>query len=255
MSIYLHKTISTLKEKEIHNAIIQAYRDLIRDRYQYESLHAKHHLPPVFDAERIAGFRRYFLEYVYPDPAKRLELDEAFQSLDNYIKQPEKLLRLLTDSLTLVFKYGRYLPKILQAGLKALRSFRAGNHFEQTLIAQAIQLDKQPPFDRTDILTLLSKIPMQEVDNFVENNEGLFAVLHDRKLVGKIKEIVNHLIEKMKKRPNIYSPVEIRGLEIGRDIITEGDALFDELDVTAQQQVFEYAVKIEREFLENLSRD
>lgn len=244
-----------LNEKIIHNAIIQAYRDLIHDRYQYEDLHAKHNLPPVFDAARIAQFRQYFLDYVYPPPTQREELDEAFQSLDNYIKQPEKLLRLLADSIGLVFKYGRYLPKILQAGLKALRSFRAGNRFEQTLIDQAMLMQKEPPFDRADILMLLSKIPMTEVDKFVDNNEGLFAVLHDRKLVAKIKEIVNHLIEKMKKRPNIYSPAEIRGLEIGRDIIVEGDALFDKLDTKAQQQVFEYAVKIERDFLENLPRD
>lgn len=244
--------MSKYTKKQIHYAIITAYRELINERYQYENLTALHDLPPAFDRARMAQFRRYFLEYIYPDPAKREELDEAFQSLDNYIKQPEKLIRILKDSLSLVFKYGRYLPKILQAGLKALRSFRAGNRFEESLVEQALQADFEPPYNQLEIKQLLGTIPMSEVNAFVENNEGLFAVLYDRKLVGKIKEIVQHLIDKMKKRPDVYTAVEIRGLEIGRDIIVEGDKLFDELNPTEQRQVFEYAVKIEKEFLEGL---
>ena len=246
--------MSNFTKKQIHTAIINAYRDLINERYQYENLTALHDLPPAFDAARMAQFRHYFLEYIYPDPAKREELDEAFQSLDNYIKEPAKLLQILKDSLSLVFKYGRYLPKILQAGLKALRSFRAGNRFEASLVEQARQADFDPPYSQSEIKQLLSTIPMTEVNAFVENNESLFAVLYDRKLVGKIKDIVQHLIDKMKQRSDIYSAAEVRGLEIGRDIIVEGDKLFDELNAVEQRQVFEYAVKIEKEFLEGLQR-
>ncbi|MFK7979352.1 MAG: hypothetical protein AB8G86_05190, partial [Saprospiraceae bacterium] len=46
------------------------------------------------------------------------------------IQQPKKLLRILLDSGRLIFKYGRHLPKILNAGLKALRSFRTATQFE-----------------------------------------------------------------------------------------------------------------------------
>lgn len=238
--------------KQIHVAIIESYRALIYERYQYEQLSNLHDLPTAFDERRIARFRHYFLTYIYPDANKRDELDEAFQQLDEYIKHPQKLLQLLKDSFTLVFKYGRYLPKILQAGLRALRSFRAGNQFEKKLIQQAQELGMQPPYQNTDIKQLLGAIPMSEVEEFIAHNEQLFAVLYDRKLVGKIKEIVQHLIDKMKQRPKVYSAEEVRGLEMGRDIIVEGDKLFDELNTIEQQQVFEYAVKIEREFLEGL---
>ena len=56
----------------------------------------------------------------------------------------------------------------------------------------------------------------------------------------------------MQKRPAIYTPVEIRGLEIGRDIIKNGDLLFDQLPKAGQQQLFELIIKVEREVLDDL---
>ncbi len=241
-----------LSKKAMLNEVILGYRKVINDRYQYDNINSKYKLPDSFDEAKVAAFRSYFLDYLYPAPAQREELNDAFQSLDNYIKNPEKLLRILMDSASLIFKYGRHLPKILRAGIRALRSFRTGVNFENKLVLQAQSLDCQPPFNNEDINTFIGGLSPNEVEQFIENNEALFETVKDRVLVEKIKEIVEHLIAKMRERPNVYTAEEIKGLEIGRDIIVKGDALFDNLSETDQQLIFETVLKIERDVLEDI---
>jgi len=239
-------------QEEILPEVILGYRAVIKDRYQFDALHKKYDLPPFFTEARMNLFRAYFLDYIYPPPAKRVELDEAFQSLDGYIQQPAKLLRILLDSGRLIFKYGRHLPKILSAGLKALRSFRTATQFENKLVQQAIKSKLPPPYSITTINNFTKALPKTDLENFIDSSQNLFETLHDRVLVKKIIEIVEYLIAKMKKRPTVYTAVEIRGLEIGRDIIKNGDLLFDQLPKKGQQQLFDLVIRLEREVLEEL---
>lgn len=234
------------------DALIIAYRQVIEERYQYESLRAKYEMPASFDPERVDRIRQYFLDYIYPHPEQRKELDDAFASLDDFLKNPSKLLQLLVDSTSLIFRYGRHLPKIMQAGIKALQSFRAASAFENTLIAQAEASTFTPPFTTTDIEKLLMTLDPSAINDFIEHTEDLFGTLHDRPLVAKIIEIVTALIEKMKKRPEVYSVVQVRGMEIGREIIIKGDALFDQLNTAEQQQAFAFVVQVERDVLERI---
>lgn len=239
-------------KKEVLHEVIIAYRNVIKERYNFENITEVYEIPDSFDKERVDIFRAYFLQHIYPLPERREELDDAFNSLDNYIKHPEKLLRILIDSSSLLFKYGRHLPKILKAGLKALKSFRAATNFENNLVATAMSMEVETPYDNEDINSFISSLSISDIDNFIENNESLFETLHDRELITKILEIVEHLIAKMKKRPKIYSEQEVRGLEIGRDIIKEGNALFDQLSIEEQEQVFDFVLAIERDHLEDL---
>ena len=241
--------------KEVLHEVIIAYRNVIEERYNFKNITEAYEIPDSFNEERVTIFRDFFLNHIYPLPEKRDELDDAFHSLDNYIKHPEKLLRILIDSSSLIFKYGRHLPKILKAGIKALKSFRAANNFENKLIQTAMSMELDMPYDHDDINTFIASLSIEDINEFIENNEALFDTLHDRTLIIKILEIVEHLILKMKKRPNIYSTEEIRGLEIGRDIIKEGNALFDQLSVEEQEQVFEFVIAIERDHLEELFKE
>jgi len=239
-------------DQELLNAMITGYRQTINERYQYANIQSKYELPPSFTEERVQLFRNYFLDYIYPEVARRDELNEAFESLDSYIKQPEKLLRVLLDSGKLLFKYGRHLPRILGAGLKALKSFRAASHFENRLVEEAIANGIRPPFDQAKINQLIQLLSRKDLETFIENSQSLFETLHDRSLIQKVKEIVEYLIAKMKQRPKLYSEVEIRGLEIGLEIVKQGDHLFDQLDKEDQERIFEFVIQMERDVLDEL---
>jgi hypothetical protein len=243
---------SDISEKRILHEVILGYRNVLNERYQYENLKGKYDLPITFNEARISLFRNYFLDCIYPLPEKREELNEAFEHLDDYIRHPEKLLRILIDSGGLLFKYGRHLPKIFKAGIKTFRLFRAATKFENTLVKNALSNSLSPPYSNADIYTLFKALSLEEIDQFIENNLSLFAILHDRILIQEIKEIVKHLVKKMKQRPKSYSPQEIRGLEIGLEIIEKGDFLFDQLSKQEQLQVFDFIVKIERDVIKEI---
>lgn len=241
-----------MSEKEILNEIIIGYRQVVAERYNYGMLSQQYDIPPSFNELKTNQFKDYFLDYIYPDPQKRTELDVAFQNLDNYIKHPEKLLRILLDSGRLLFKYGRHLPKILRAGIKALKSFRTATILENKLVENAISIPVDPPFSPKEINTLLASLSAEEVRQFLENSQSLFQTLHDRKLVEKIIEIVDHLIAKMEGRPAVFGPEDIKALSIGRDIIKEGAQLFYQLPEKEQKAVLDLVVQIERDALESI---
>lgn len=238
-----------MSEKKILNEVIIAYRKVIEKRYQYASIKEQFNIPNSFDEARTDMVRDYFLLHIYPPPAKRQELEVAFHSLDNYIKHPEKLLRILLDSGSLLFKYGRHLPKILTAGIKALKSFRSATSFEQKLVQTAQASKLVPPYSIKNMMQLVGSLPKEEVEDFIENSQALFKTIQDRKLVRKILDIVNHLIGKMEKRPSVYSEVEVNALKIGRDIIKEGDVLFAQLSKSEQEQILAVVLEIERSAL------
>lgn len=241
-----------MSKQIVLEAVILGYRTLLEERYQYEELQKKYTLPTAFDATRVQQFRTYFLEYVYPHPNKRKALNEAFQDLDNYIKNPEKLLRILIDSGRLIFKYGRHLPKILKAGIKALKSFRTATAFETKLVENAMRFSLQPPYSSATIQYLISTLPQSDIALFIQNNQRLLETLYDRVLVEKIIEIVEYLIAKMKKRPAIYTIAEINALTLGRDLIKEGNLLFHQLTIVEQRQVLDMIVRVERDFISAL---
>jgi len=241
-----------MTKQEVHREIIIGYRKVIAERYTYANLVQEKHIPKSFDEAKIDAFRDYFLTYLYPAPERRAELDEAFDQLDNYIKNPSKLLSLLKDSMSLIWKYGRHLPKILSAGLQTLKSFRAGNQFEENLIRAAQDLKLEVPYAKTDIEAMIQSLSPTKIETFIQNNELLFENLHDRTLVKKVEEIVVALIGKMKKKPKIYSAAEVRGLEIGYEIIHFGNALFDSLNEPDQRLLLEFIIENEREELEKL---
>lgn len=242
-----------MTEKEVLNEVILGYRNLIAERYDYARVKQQYDIPDFFTEARTLMFKNYFLYHLYPPPEKRKELDAAFQNLDSYIKQPEKLLRILLDSGRLIFKYGRHLPKILQAGLKALKSFRAATNMENKLVEGAQELSLSAPFSTDDIKMLLARLSTEELEDFIDNNEALFKTLQDRKLVEKILDIVEHIIEKMKSRPQLYSDSEVNALSLGRDIIQQGDLLFAQLTTAEQEAILALTLRIERDFLEGLS--
>lgn len=239
-------------EEKIFEAIVLGYRKIIDQRYQYEHLEKQYELPSSIDAVMVSRIREYFLEYIYPGIERREELDAAFDSLDDYVKQPRKLMSILLDSSKLIFRYGVQLPKILGAGLKALHTFNAASKFENQLINAAIDKGLQAPFESDEIGDLIRSLPRTEIDQFIDNGKQLFATLYDRKTVKSIKEILHFLAKKMKEKQEVYSSEEIRGIELGLEMVQKGDTLFAELSDEVQKNIIDMIIQIERDALDEI---
>lgn len=243
-----------MTQLQTKNAVITGYRKLINHRYQYKEMEKEPDLPETFDRDRTALFKSYALTYLYPTVTRRKELDDAFLQLDSYIKDPIKLIKMVSMSSRLIFKYGRHLPGMLKAGLKALRSFRKANNFEEQLTREALRLKLPTPFNFTDIKTLISALSLEEMTDFIDSTESLFSILHDRKLVSKIIAVIEYLIDQMEKQPTTFSPTEVEALHLGLELIQKGNDLFDLLNEKEQKQIFAFITARERRFLENLKK-
>ena len=239
-------------EKSIATEIIEGYHRVIYDRYQYEKIKSCYAIPDSINEERFNALRSYFLNYLYPSEQKRKDLNDAFESLDNHINHPDQLLRIIIDSGNLIFKYGWHLPKVLKAGIKALKSFRFASKFEVQLVDEARNLELQPPFYSENIFSMMRGLSRGDVNKFMDNAMSLFETLYDQPLVEKIIEIVDHIIGVMQKRPSVYSEEEIKGLELGREVIVEGNKLFIELSAEEQSRLFTLIYQIEKDAIEEI---
>lgn len=130
-----------------------------------------------------------------------------------------------------------------------MKSFRAATNFENQLVDQAILNKMKPPYDDVKITMLIKKLSRKEVENFIEVTQSLFDVLHNKKLIKKIKEIILYLIGKMKEKESIYSKSQIQGFEIGYKMLHEGDKIFNKLSKQDQQNLINTIVQIERDNL------
>ena len=56
----------------------------------------------------------------------------------------------------------------------------------------------------------------------------------------------------MRKNTTVYSQNQIKGLEIGLEMITEGDAIFNRLTKEDQQNLVKLITDIERDHLDHI---
>ena len=232
-------------------AIIIAYRIWIGERYSFKNLSQNYKIPATLSEEKVRELRSYFLNSIYPDIEKRKELNEAFESLDGYIENPRKLFSLMTTSARLLFRYGKDLPKILNAAIKAMRSFRAANAFERELVKAAETSPKAPPYNLEDLKSFIATLSKTEIDIFIQNTQSLFEILNNRKLIKQIRELVTELIQRMKKS-DVFTEKDISGISLALEMIEKGDDLFESLSPDDQTYILEMVVQIEQQEMDDI---
>ena len=241
-----------MAREKVLEEIIEGYRNTIYQRYQYQNIKDTYGIPESINEETVNQLRDYFLNYMYPEFDTRVDLNEAFKSLDNYIEHPQKLLRILLDAAKLIFKYGRHLPKILNSGLNAMKTFRAATAFENNLVNEAIKNKVEAPYDQLKIDALIKLLSRKEIEKFIENSESLFEILHDKILIEKIKAVIQYLIGVMKEKEESYELSQIKGLEIGLEMINEGYKLFNRLTKEDQRNLINLITEIEKDNLDRI---
>lgn len=238
-----------MDREKILEGIIEGYRKSIHRRYQYQNIKDNYEIPNSINEHTVDEIRTYWLEYIYPEYKKRTELNEAFKNLDNFIKQPRTLLRILWGASKLLITYGSHLPKILNSGLKAIQSFRVASSFENRFVDEVIKHNIKPPFDESKIKTLMNFLPPEDVEKFINISQTLFDTIQDRTIVEKTKEVIRYLILAMKKNEASFSPIQIRGIEVGLEMLEKGDEIFNKLPKEDQKTLVLVITKMEKDML------
>jgi hypothetical protein len=244
-----------LINNENFSKLIDAYRKALIERYSHSNLE-KYPILKKLDRNIIDNLILYFLELLYPPFEERKQLDNAFQSLNNFIHTPSKLFGVLGNLTYAVIQFGKMLISALQAGLNALRSYLAAHKFEKILYTESLPyLEKG--FDISDpklFQSLIAKIPKKDADEFREQVVKLFRTLSNKKLLEKVQDVMIHVIEKMESKPNLYSREEINGIRLGYSIIEKGKGLFENLPKEDIELILVGIDSIEKDFYEEAVR-
>lgn len=237
---------------KLEDHLIDKYRQIIADRYNYAKLTEFKPLPDGITEQMVDEIRGFFLESVYPDHEKRHELDEAFAQLQNYIHQPAKVWGILGNLTAAIFKFGTMLPAALKTGMISLEAFTAAKNFEHTMLRAAKDAGYEVPLTDEQFLDCLSKIPRHQLDSFAKDVGRLFRSMADTRLLSKTIEIMQDVIKKMESKTRLYTKDEIDGIKMGLNIMKEGLALFSQYPDKTKEQMVDYIVEREMLFIDEI---
>lgn len=237
---------------KLEDHLIDKYRYIIADRYNYTKLTQFKPLPDGITEQMVNDIREFFLESIYPEPARRHELDEAFAHLQSYIHQPAKVWGILGNLTAAIFKFGTMLPAALKTGIVSLEAFTAAKNFEHTMARAAKDAGFSVPLTDDQFTHCLSKLPRHQLDSFALDVGRLFRSMADTRLLSKTVEIMQDVIKKMESKTKLYTKDEIDGIKMGLNIMQKGLGLFSQYPDKTKDKMVEYIVEREKLFIDEI---
>lgn len=240
------------KEQELINAIVNVYRGLIGSRYEYEVLLAEGKLKKGITPEIVVSIKSFFLNDVYPDAAKRHQIEAAFETLGSYVSQPAKAMGLFGSVTSAIFIFGRHLPAAINAGVVTLQSFLEARKLEHKILDAAKSQFLQADLTEEDMKRCIASLPQKDLETFIKDVKEMFALMSNTELLEKTIRIINMVIDKMKSKPHLYSKEEVKGIELGRNILQSGLDLFKNYDNKLKLHIAETIYDVEMSFIKSL---
>lgn len=235
---------------ELASHLILQYRQLIEERYQYDSLVDILKIPDQISREDVDKVREFFLKSVYPPPEQREELDSAFRNLKSYILNPAKAIGLLGNVALASLSFGSKLPKAIKAGMVSLESYLSARNFEERLLEVAVEKYGGSPLSKEEFENCLEYLPYDESVKFIEEIGSFMHSLTNIDLLEKTVEILNRVVDRMSKRPRLCKPEEVEGIKLGVAILQHGFEVFSSYDTATRGQIVGLIMATEKYYLE-----
>lgn len=227
------------------NDIINKFRHMVQLRYVYKDLSERFDLPDVLTEEVIGEIRHYFLDSIYPEAVRRKELEAAFAGLGSYVKSPRKIWGLMGSMTKAIFKFGRQFPTALKAGMNALEAFVGAQNFESEMVEHAHDVLTGDTISDDEFEQIMARLPKRDIEKFIDDVRVLFKIMTNTVLIQRTIDILDHVVETMRRKPGLYAADEIDGILLGRSILENGYELFSKYDDRTKQLMVEYIYKNE----------
>ncbi len=237
---------------EMRYHLIGKYREVVEKRYDYNMVAESFELPETINKEVVDTLKKYFLESLYPEAAKREKLDAAFEELQNYVLHPGRITDLLGNIGSAILRFGFQFPVAIKSGLNALEVHTSAKHFENSLLAGANKNGFTVPISDEQFYVCLQSIPKPQLQKFVDEVSNLFYAFSNTDLLGKTISIMDDVLARMYSKKDVYSTNEIEAIELGREIIRRGHDLFLHLDEQTKLDILELVKANENDFLESV---
>ncbi len=250
------------KKNQLETAIIEFYRDEIRQRYQLESLRLFSEFGTVPDKMLIA-LRDFFLESLYPPPPVRIRMDEAFDDLVLLLRSPARLTPLMGAALSSMFRLSFHLPAIVNTGLATIDAIRETRQLEACLmsVAETIRPELEAalagkstaPKYRRAMLKVIAGVPETNVRALIANVIRLFGALSDIKMLSGMVLLVEKCVVVMESRTDVYSDKDRESLKLCLDVLRQGHNLYLQLKPKDFPQLLKGINRVETTWYEGIA--
>lgn len=238
-------------------AVAAFIRDSLAHRYALENIRRF----PTFDAlpdQTLKALHVFLLFHLFPDWEERLRQDRYFEKLLALLDNPRRLAPLTAVALKSLFRFGRELPKAVEAGKRIISAFEATRGLEYTL-TELIREQNPSSLEPGDVavaaahaMTIMGK---SQFTAFVADMVSLMELLAQRSLLETGASVLGEIIDAMGKRPESYDADERDGSRYALRIMSEGMALFDALSPTAVEKVLATIPEVEIDWFDSVIRD
>lgn len=242
------------KEKNVslRDELILQYRTLIKERYDPDVLNRLFDFPEEIEAKQIKELETFFLDYIYPHPDERARLEKSFEILREFTSQPAKIWFVLGNMASAIFKYGLLFPQALKAGYTAVDAYLKATTFEKKMVEAGVTMKLAPPLSREDFYACLRALTRPKMTAFVGDVCALFSLMSNVDLLARTLEIMNGVVEKMRKNPDRFTAEEADAIAWGERILRQGYALFSQLSRSARADMVEIIRLNEADFIDIL---
>lgn len=248
----MYQMSETTAQREWQTHLIDKFREMVRKRYDYDRLTAAYAVPNGIDRKLVNTVKDYFLMALYPSIETRLELEEAFTYLNEYVSHPSKTFKLIGSMSTAIFTFGFSLPRALKAGVLSLEAFLNAKKFEEKMKESVEQMGVKAPISDEAFMHCMAQIPENEARAFLKDISNLLTFITDTKLLHKTVEVMESVVTKMKKNPDTFSQAEISGIQLGIEIMNSGYGIFDDLNSSTKKKMIAFIMQVEEDFMDKV---
>ena len=230
--------MADMKNSPIETAVIEFYREEIRQRYQLERLREVREFDVIPD-EMLDALRDFFLERLYPPMEMRLRLDDAFEDLSKLLRSPGRLRPLVGAAITSMLRLSVHLPAIITTGIASLDALHETRQLERELMAvaetlrpemEALQECKRSTKKYRDtMLKLIVGVPEATVYGLIDNVVRLFGALSDVKMLSGMLTLMEKCLKVMETKVEVYTDKDRESMALGLEVLRGGHDLFAQL--------------------------
>ncbi|MFN8309586.1 MAG: hypothetical protein U0T73_06440 [Chitinophagales bacterium] len=243
-----------MDENALRNRLIVMYRDSIARRYDYNNIKKDPKLPKALKKEEVHELRDFFLEHLYAAPENRARLDKAFAQLESYVSNPAKVWGILGNLAGALLQFGMHFPNALKAGMATLETHHAARRLENGLLKAAQQFGYDVNMTDEQFQKCLATLPVATLEKFIGDLSRLFMVISDTVMLDKTLQILHNVLERMKKKPDLYGTADTEAIQLGIDILLMGKNLLGKYDAETKKQLLEFIQHNELRFIESIPR-
>lgn len=239
-------------DEPLEKALIGWLRNALASRYSLENIRRYSGFDAMSDAS-IAALRAFGLDHIYPEWETRCFQDEAFEKMMALLANPLRLSPLTAVALKSLFRFGRNLPKAIDAGKQVITAFEATRTLEEQLLEHIrivkIRSEVQKDIDHAASLGMAA-IGKPRFESFVESLVSLMELLNQRALLTTGISVLQDIAAAMEKRPESYDEIELAGAHYAVKVMTEGIALFDTLDPESVSDAIQAIPDVEHDWFD-----